>query len=399
MSTHSAARPAPIPLRILHLEDSELDHALARRALDRAGTPFEIDRAESLEGFLKAVRQGRHDVVVADYRLLGFTAVDAWDAIGAAGLDAPPFVLLSGAIGEEAAVYAIRRGISDYLPKDDVARLPRVLERAIEVHAARRARERADRELAASEHRLAQLAEHLQTSIEEERASIAREIHDDIGGALTAVRYDLAWIARHADAPDMQAHAQAAAEMLRHAVGASQRIMMNLRPPILEQGLAAAIEWLAEGFERRTGIAVQLRIPEQPVAAVPEIELVAYRTAQESLTNITKHAAGCTAVTVDLSDSSGMLTLEITDNGSGLTAAAREKPNAFGLRGLQERARRVGGWIDLSLPPGGGTSVILSVPTSRLSAEEEQEQQEEREEQEEREKEEKAREQAGDAPP
>lgn len=355
------------PLRVLHLEDSDLDHALARRALQQAGTLIEMERAETLDGFLKAMREQRHDVVVADYRLPGFTAVDAWDAASAAGLTLPPFVLLSGAIGEDAAVYAIRRGISDYLHKDDVAQLPHVLARALELHASRQARERADRELAASEQRLAQLTEHLQTSIEEERAAIAREIHDDIGGALTAVRFDLAWIARHATEPDMKAHAQAAAAMLRHAVGASQRIMRNLRPPILEQGLAAAIEWLVEGFERRTAITVLMRKPAQRVEVAAETELVAYRTAQESLTNIIKHAVGCTAVTVDLSDASGMLTLEVTDNGCGLDAAAREKATAFGLRGLQERARKVGGWIDISTPPDGGTSITLSVPTAGYS--------------------------------
>jgi signal transduction histidine kinase len=360
----NAATP---PLRILHLEDSDLDHALAHRALQRAGTPVEIERVETLDGFIAAMRQKPYDAVLADYRLPGFTAVDAWDALSTAGISLPPFVLLSGAIGEDAAVYAIRRGISDYLHKDDVAKLPHVLTRAIEVHASRLARARADQELAASEHRLAQLTEHLQTSIEEERASIAREIHDDIGGALTAVRFDLAWIARHAAAPEMQAHAQAAAEMLRHAVGASQRIMRNLRPPILEQGLVAAIEWLAEGFERRTAIPVQLRTPVKPVELAAETELVAYRVAQESLTNITKHAAGCTAVTVDLSDGSGMLTLEIADNGCGLEPAAREKSNAFGLRGLQERARKVGGWIDISAPQGSGTSITLSVPTAGYS--------------------------------
>ncbi len=360
--------PAAAPLiRVLHLEDSDLDHVLARRALQQAGTPVEVERAETLEGFLAAMRQNRYDAVVADYRLPGFTAVDAWDAVSSAGLTLPPFVLLSGAIGEDAAVYAIRRGISDYLHKDDVAKLPHVLARAIEVHASRLARERADRELAASEHRLALLTEHLQTSIEEERASIAREVHDDIGGALTAVRFDLAWIGRHATGPDMQAHAQAAADMLRHAVDASQRIMRNLRPPILEQGLVAAIEWLAEGFERRTAIPVQLRTPTTPVELPAETELVAYRAAQESLTNITKHAAGCTAVTVDLADGSGMLTLEIADNGCGLDAAALEKANAFGLRGLQERARKVGGWVDISTPPGGGTSITLSVPTAEYS--------------------------------
>lgn len=105
----------------------------------------------------------------------------------------------------------MRLGLSDYLLKDDIARLPHVVARAIEVHEARQAREQAAAELAASERRLAEaLTEHLQRSIEAERAAIAREIHDDIGGALTAVKLDLAWIGRHAPEGGIQAHTSAA---------------------------------------------------------------------------------------------------------------------------------------------------------------------------------------------
>ncbi|MES2183531.1 MAG: histidine kinase [Pseudomonadota bacterium] len=349
------------PLRILHLEDSPTDHLLVRHSLQRSGTPFDMERVETLDSLLQAVGRRRFDVVVADYRLPGFTAVDAWLALCAGTVEVPPFVLLSGAIGEPAAVDAIRQGISDYLLKDDIAKLPHVIARSIEVRQARLARERADRELAASERRLAELTEHLQTSIEQERSAIAREIHDDIGGALTAVKFDLGWIARHAADEDMRTHAQAAADMLRHAIGASQRIMMNLRPPILDQGLVAAIQWLAGNFEQRTGTALHFRAPHGPLALHPDVELVAYRTAQEALTNITKYAL-CSQVVIDLSDAEGVLTLEIADNGCGLPPEARDKPKAFGLRGLQERAKTVDGWLDISAPAGGGTSIILSVP-------------------------------------
>lgn len=351
---------AAAPLRILHLEDSPADHALVRLALKQAGVAAQMQRVESLEALRDGLTAGGFDVVLADYRLPGFTALDAWEACRRLP-NVPPFVLLSGAIGEAAAVEAIRSGINDYLLKDDMAKLPHVIGRAIEVRQAQHERKRAARELAASERRLAELAEHLQVSIEEERAAIAREIHDDIGGALTAVKFDLAWIGRHADDPEMQGHAQAATEMLRHAIGASQRIMMNLRPPILDQGLTAAIQWLVENFERRTGTPVHLHAPLGRLALTPEVELVAFRTTQEALTNITKYAR-CTEVTIDLSGTGGLLTLEIADNGRGLPPDARDKPQAFGLRGLQARAQTVGGWLDISVPPGGGTSIVLSIP-------------------------------------
>lgn len=256
---------------------------------------------------------------------------------------------------------AIRLGIADYLLKDDLQRLPHVIARALEVHDARQAREQAVAQLQASERSLAELTEHLQTSIEQERASIAREIHDDIGGALTAVRFDVAWIGRHSTDPEMQDHAASAAEMLQHAIGASQRIMMNLRPPILEQGLVAAVQWLAAGFERRSGIPARVLSSSETVQVAADVQLVAYRTAQEALTNIAKHAHPST-VRIELSDTEGVLTLEVTDDGRGIDPAMLDKPKAFGLKGLQERARTVGGWLDISSRPGHGTSVILSVP-------------------------------------
>lgn len=315
---------------------------------------------DTLPEFQRLTDLQTFDIILADYRLPGFTALDAWAHV-AQKPQHPPFVLLSGAIGEAAAVDAMHLGFADYLLKDDLPRLPHVIARALEVHEARRAREQAMAELAASERRLADLTEHLQTSIEQERAAIAREIHDDIGGALTAVRFDVAWIGRHSADPALQEHAASAAEMLQHAIGASQRIMMNLRPPVLEQGLVAAVQWLADGFQRRTGVPTRMVSSSEAIAAAADVQLVAYRTAQEALTNIAKHAQPA-KVQIELSDREGVLTLEVADDGRGIAPEMLDKPKAFGLRGLHERARTVGGWLDISSRPGRGTSVILSVP-------------------------------------
>ncbi|KQP17015.1 ATP-binding protein [Pseudorhodoferax sp. Leaf267] len=347
-------------IRILHLEDSEIDHQLVALMLRKHGLAFDMERVETLDDFRARIADQSFDVVLADYHLAGFTALDAW-VLFQQQPQRPPFVLLSGAIGEAAAVEAIRVGFADYVLKDHIGKLGHVIERAIEVSQARQAKARADADLARSERQLAELAEHLQTSIEQERAAIAREVHDDIGGSLAAIRFDLAWIARHSADAAMQAHVTAASEMLQHAIGASQRIMMNLRPPILDQGLVAAIQWLAEAFERRTGVATVFRACRERIAADKTISLVAYRTAQEALTNISKYAQ-CSRVTIELSDAEGVLTLEVSDNGRGLDADALAKPKAFGLRGLHERAKTVDGWMDVSSRAGQGTSITLSVP-------------------------------------
>ena len=366
MDPSPASTRDPQPIRILHLEDSEIDHQLVVLVLRKHGLAFAIERVETLPAFAERVAAAQHDLILADYHLAGFTALDAWQ-IFQGQPHKPPFILLSGAIGEAAAVEAIRVGFSDYLLKEDIGKLEHVIVRALEVSQAREAKVRADAELARSERRLAELAEHLQTSIEQERAAIAREVHDDIGGSLAAVRFDLAWIARHTQDADLQAHVASASEMLQHALGASQRIMMNLRPAVLDQGLVAAIQWLAEGFARRTRIATSVRPSAERIATSKDIALVAYRTAQEALTNIHKHAA-CDRVTIDLSDAEGVLTLEISDNGCGLTREALAKPKAFGLRGLHERAKTVEGWLDVSSRAGGGTAIILSVPLQREAA-------------------------------
>lgn len=357
-------------LRLLHLEDSLADQRLVALCLRQANWPSQhelcdIEATDSLQSFQDALSRNDFDIILADYYLQGFTAMQAWSWMqqpqNQSRYAHTPFVLLSGAIGEAAAVEAMRQGISDYLLKDDMARLPHVLTRALEMAEARRAKEQAQQQLAA-------LTEHLQISIEEERAAIAREIHDDIGGALTAVKFDLAWISRNAlhaekTRADIHQHADAALEMLQHALGASQRIMLNLRPPVLDQGLVAAVQWLVQSFSQRTGIKAQMvhSSPHSGAQIAPQIQVVAYRTAQEALTNVSKYAQA-SEVYVELSDGEGFLTLEVRDNGCGIDSASRDKPQAFGLRGLSERARTVGGWLDVSTQPGRGTSIIVSIP-------------------------------------
>lgn len=347
-------------MKILHLEDSELDHQLVCRALNAAKLDYDITRVETIEGFQTATSQTDFDIILADYRLPGFTALDAWSHLQLRPTP-PPFILLSGAIGEAAAVGAIHQGISDYLHKDNLPQLERVIRRAMEVSQAKAAQVKASLELAASERRLLEFNEYLQVAIEGERAAIAREIHDDIGGSLAAVKLDLSWISRHSSDAALNTHLSTALEMLQHAIGASQRIMMNLRPAILDQGLLAAVQWLASSFERRTGTPVKLRSALGAAAPTKAIELTAYRVVQEALTNISKYAQ-CGQVQIDLSDGNGVLTVEVSDNGGGIAASALDNPKAFGIRGLQERAKSVGGWLDVSTQLGRGTSIILSVP-------------------------------------
>ena len=356
------AAPAPGTarrLRVLHLEDSADDHDLAVMHLHRAGLAPDVLQVDSEAAFRAALAAGPWDVVLSDFNLPAFTGLQAQQILKDSGLQVP-FILVSGEIGEDTAVAAMRNGASDYLLKNNLARLAPAVEHAIEANRDRIARQQADRALADSRQRLSELAQHLQTSVERERAAIAREIHDDVGGSLTAIKFDLAWIARHSSAPEVQQRVATALETLAHALEASQRIMHNLRPAILEQGLVAALQWMASRFEKREGGTCQCRTSHETMQLPSGVPLVAYRFAQEALTNISKHA-GADRVTIDLSLSRGVLSLEVTDNGRGLSRADLDKARSFGLRGLHERASTVGGWVEVS-SSAAGTVLLLSVP-------------------------------------
>jgi len=358
MTAEAIASPTTRPLRVLHLEDSEPDHELALLHLRRRGLQVLTRRVETRAEFAAALDEP-WDAVLSDYNLPGFTGIDALQMLRERG-SALPFILVSGAIGEDTAVAAMRNGASDYLLKNNLARLAPALEHAIAAAEAQRARESADRELQASRQRLSELAQHLQTSVEMERAAIAREIHDDVGGSLTALKFDLDWIRRHSDAPAVQQRAVSALETVTHAIEASQRVMHNLRPAILEQGLVPALQWMAQRFEKRTGIDCLFRTSHESFALPAGVPLVAYRAAQEALTNVSKHAQA-TRVSIDLTQGAGVISLEVADNGRGLTGADLAKARSFGIRGLHERASTVGGWVDLS-SSAAGTTLILSVP-------------------------------------
>ncbi|MEP7282857.1 MAG: response regulator [Rubrivivax sp.] len=352
------------PLRVLHLEDSELDHQLALAHLRRDGLDVVCRRVETRDGYVEALSEP-WDLVLSDYNLPGFSGIQALRLLRERDLELP-FVLVSGEIGEETAVDAMRSGASDYLLKNNLARLAPAVEHAIEAAESRRARSASERELESSREQLSALAQHLQKSIDEERAAIAREIHDDVGGSLTALKFDLDWIRRHAEPGPVQQRAAAGLELLTHAIDASKRVMHNLRPSILDEGLVPALQWMARNFERRTGIECQLHAADDAQTLPAGVPLVAYRFAQEALTNVSKHAqAG--RVVIELQTGAGVLQLEVADNGRGITGADRAKARSFGLRGLQERAATVGGWVDVSSRPGA-TALILSVPFDPVHA-------------------------------
>lgn len=214
-----------------------------------------------------------------------------------------------------------------------------------------------------SRERLAELTAHIEQAKEDERTRIAREIHDDLGGNLTAIKMALAMLSARLppDQPGLLEKANYVDDLVDRTIEAVHRISLDLRPTTLDLGIVAALEWQAREFEKQMGIAVIMRCPHRDdgdLELEPDHASALFRIFQEALTNIAKHA-GATRVTVSLRRQRKLLTLSICDNGRGIQAADRLKPQSFGLRGMSERASALGGTLALSAAPGGGTMVTI----------------------------------------
>ena len=347
-------------LRLLCFEASDDDYELVFAQMSAAGLDLDMQRVRMRSTCLRALRQ-EWDLVLAGCGGSGPSCQEVVELCRLA-TQPTPLILLVDDASETLAAAAMHEGARDYLLKSNLTRLVPAMLQAMNASDALRAQKQTAEVLACSQQRLRELTHHLQARVEVERVAIAREIHDDVGGSLTAVKFDLAWIAGHATTPVVRRRTAQALETLAHAIGASQRIMHNLRPGILEQGLVAALEWMVERFEKRSGVAAVFSstgvLDSGQWSA--DVALTVYRTAQEALTHISKHARA-SAVQVDLTVARGVLSLEVSDDGCGLGEGDLAKSSSYGLRGLHERAAMVGGWIELS---GGerGTTLILSVP-------------------------------------
>ena len=228
-------------------------------------------------------------------------------------------------------------------------------------------RVRAESELMESRERLQELTAHLQVVREEERRRIAREIHDELGQALTALNMDVHWVGSRLpeDYQALKDKADAMANLIGTTVQSVRRICSELRPGILDDfGLAAAIEWQLGEFANRTGIAVELRAEPPDLVVSENLSIALFRIFQEALTNATRHAQA-TRLQVDLREASGCLSLRVSDNGIGLGEGSSQAKKTFGLLGIRERVRDFGGRLDLGPAPGGGTYLEVKVPAGR----------------------------------
>ncbi|MBP7745534.1 MAG: PAS domain S-box protein [Phycisphaerae bacterium] len=231
-------------------------------------------------------------------------------------------------------------------------------------------RKRAEEALRNSEQRFRALAadlrrlnQHLQTVREEERARIARELHDELGQALTALNMDVYWLRERAGLNEAACtRLVSMGNLLNTTIQAVRRICADLRPMLLDDlGLVAALEWFVRDFSQRTGLQVSLALPRTHTHVPPGPATAVFRILQESLTNVARHAKA-THVAVALRVRRRILTMTVTDDGIGLTAPQAAGAESHGLVGMRERALRWGGQLDVRNSPGGGALVRLRMP-------------------------------------
>lgn len=236
------------------------------------------------------------------------------------------------------------------------------------------ARHQAEFELHQSHEQLRALAGHLQAAREAERIHLAREIHDDLGQALTGLRMDLVWVEKHWPAPgtpDAAENAQARLKSALQAVDAMvqrvRRLASELRPGILDDlGLVAALEWQAREWQERTGIACHFSSSHDQIALATEPRTALFRIFQEALTNVLRHAAA-SRVEARLTRDADHVRLSISDNGRGFVEGS-SGPKCLGVLGMRERASIAGGSVVIRGVPGAGTTVEATIPVSAVES-------------------------------
>jgi PAS domain S-box-containing protein len=221
---------------------------------------------------------------------------------------------------------------------------------------------RSEDDLKATSEQLRALSARLQSAREEEGMRIAREIHDELGGSLTSLRWDLESVRKAAADSGLREKLTAMLGMTDTMIQIVRRIASDLRPAVLDVlGLEEALEWQARQFENRTGIGVHYESAGIDVELNPAQSTTIFRIFQEALTNVLRHASA-SRVDVIVAEDTGTLVLMISDDGRGITENERTGERSIGLVGMRERAHLIGGEIDVSGIEGDGTTVTLRLP-------------------------------------
>lgn len=353
------------PLPILHLEDDPNDAALVKSTLETEGITCAITCVQSRDDYVAAIERGGLGLILSDFSVPAFDGFSALEIARARCPDVP-FILVSGTLGEELAIDSLQRGATDYVLKQRLSRLAPAVHRAMLEVKERVERKRAETKRQEYSRKLQVLSRRLVEAQETERRNIARELHDEIGQALTVMQLNLQAMLQAPGTEALTPRLNECLKVVERVLEQVQDISLNLRPSILDDlGLEPALLWYTE----RQAALVELKVEfhadrlEQRLDSV--IETVCFRVAQEALTNVVRHSQA-KAVTVELRIADGQLHLRVRDDGIGFdVVAVREKAvlgASLGLLSMEERAALAGGQLEFNSVPGQGTEVHAWFP-------------------------------------
>jgi signal transduction histidine kinase len=373
--------------RILVVEDEEAVARFLELELREEG--YQVRLASSFDQVRAQMAGERFDLVTLDVMMPGVSGLQVLEWLRANHPETG--VVMATALGEmEVVIEAMRLGAYSYVLKPfklelvahEVARAMerqrleaenRAYQQQLEQKVADQTRQlerrlaelrRTQEGLEASRAQLRALFLHLQSAREEERKHVAREIHDELGQALTVLKMDASWLQRHlaGKAAPALAKLRAMLELIDGTVRKVQQLSAALRPGLLDDlGLRAALEWQAEEFAQRTGLPCELAFCPEEIALDPDRSLALFRVFQEALTNVYRHARA-SRVRASLEVREGRAVLEVRDDGRGITPQESASPRALGLIGMRERLYPWGGELEIQGLPRQGTSLRVRLP-------------------------------------
>lgn len=292
----------------------------------------------------------------------GRTIAEIFDADHAVALMAPFRFAFEGRTFEFEFAYKERTYLVRVLPlADPGAKAQFGMALALDITA----RHQSERELDENRARLQALSRQLLAAQEDERRRVAREVHDELGQVLTGIKIGLSALRNRAmRKPSLETdkRLQAVNDAIDGAIDAVRRIVLRLRPGVLDNlGPLAALEWEVQEFTHQAGLPVRLVLPTEPIDLDAERSTTLYRTVQEALTNVLRHA-DAKSVAVGLKVHEDSLVLQVTDDGRGIAEHQLRNPRSMGILGMRERAMSCGGTLEVRRALGGGTDVVLTVP-------------------------------------
>jgi signal transduction histidine kinase len=352
----------PATIRLLCVEDNPDDVELMAIALERADPRrrYVLERVEDANGFVEALQES-FDAILCDFNLPRFSPYAALQILVARRLGTP-LVVVTRAIGEEAAVHVLRCGAKDYLTKDKLGTLPQIIERVMTERQRALEQERLGLELEAAYRRLKKLSARLVVAQERERTLISRELHDQLGQTLTGMVIHLHAAKRAPDPEATRKHTDTAMEMAQGAVKQLKTLSFSLRPAQLDLlGLVAAAQSAVQRIAGPAGLAFSVSSRGKEPAVLGETASVALRLVQEALNNVVRHAeASHIAVRLRFLPH-GLIGVLVVDDGVGFDKHAlldgQPSEHNVGLYGMIERTELAGGRLHIRTRPGRGVAV------------------------------------------